>query len=156
MKLVLLTFMLIFCNVSLSQERLNVLVSVNNNIAGSFNLSNSFLLVHNDTINLVYKMGRFEINTDDFAKLNKYCKEEDVFLNFNFFESCPYQKTYSFKLKLKLDLLLQEYLFLKVYNFSTFPKAFISKTGYGFEYVSPLRSSVLPKNKKLINHSCSD
>ncbi len=156
MKLGFLTFMLICCNALFSQERLNALVSVNNNVAGSFNLSNSSLLVNNDTIKLVYKMGRFEIDANDLMKLKNCNKDEEIFLNFSFFETCPSQKTYSFKLKLKLDLLLQEYLFLKVYNFSSFPTAFINKTGYGFEFVSPIGSSVLPKNKKRINHTCSD
>lgn len=101
-------------------------------------------------------MGRFNISNVDFDKLKKADRSEEVLLVFKYFEICPEQQTYTFKLNLKLDLILQEYLFVRVYDFAAFPNTFLRKTGYGFEYISPVESTIIARKKKYIRNKCSD
>ncbi len=137
-------------------QQLNVMVTVDEIITASYNLSGSYLLTENDSINLDYEMGRFKIKEDDLKKLITKDRQEEVFLNFQYFSNCPVQGTQQYKLKLKLDLLLQNFLLIKVYNYSSYPKTFEKSYGYGFEYISLLESKGLPKRKKIKRNPCYD
>jgi len=135
------------------QEKFNVLVTVDDVITGSFNLTDSFLIIGKDTINLKYEMGRFDI-VDKETLINSFNNHDEVSLNFRYYSSCPKQKRYNYKINLKVSLLLQEYLLLKIYNFEMYPNIFESNMGYGFEYISPIVSEVLPIKKKIKRKKC--
>jgi hypothetical protein len=142
---------LIYVNVH-CQEKLNVLVTVDDVITGPYNLTDSYLIIGKDSINLKYEMGRFElVNTEILKSFNS---NNEVSLNFRYYSSCPKQKSYYYKINLKTSLLLQDYLLLKIYNFEMYPNVFKTNIGYGFEYISPIVSEVLPTKKKIKRKKC--
>lgn len=137
-----------------SQHQLNVMVTIDDVITASYNVSDSYLELGNDTIFLDYEMGRFEILDNDFEKLKVKNNQENIVLNFSYFTNCPKQSIKKYSLKLELNLFFQKYLLIKIYNFSSYPKVFSKDSGYGFEYISPLKSEFLPKKKKLKRNEC--
>lgn len=152
MNLKILVFTLFICIGASCQERLNALVTVDDIITGSYNLSDAYLIVKNDTISLKYEMGRFELTDKEILKtVDGHTK---VSLNFRYYATCPEPKSYYYNINLESRLLLQEYLLLKIYNFDKYPNVFVRNTGYGFEYTSPVISEGLPKRKKIKRNSC--
>jgi len=131
------------------QHQLNVMVTIDDIITASYNVSDSYLELDNDTIFLNYEMGRFEILEKDFEKLKVKNNQKNTVLNFSYFTNCPKQSIKKYSLKLELNLFLQKYLLIRIYNFSSYPKVFSKDSGYGFEYISPLKSEFLPKRKKI-------
>lgn len=128
-----------------SQEKINVLLMVDDVVTGSFNVSDSYLIAQNDTIKLRYEMGRFEF--DDKRLIERIEKNIDVSLCFKYYSSCN-NVFYNYNIKLKLPFLLQDYLLIKVYNFKNYPNTFSKNTGYDREIISPLGGEALPRKKK--------
>jgi len=147
-------FCLFACIKVFSQNQLNVLITIDDVITASYNLSDGYIIIKKDTIFLEYEMGRFKIDKNDYERLKQENIKENIFLNFSYSMFCPEQSNYDYSLKLQLDLLLQNYLLIRVYNFSSYPKTFIKENGYGFEYISSLGSETLPKRKKMKRNPC--
>lgn len=140
------------CGKVFCQEKLNVLVTVDEVVTGSYNLSDSYLIINKDTVSLKYEMGRFELaNLEILKSVNSHT---EISLNFRYFTFCPEQKSYYYSIKIESSLLLQDYLLLKIYNFEMYPNVFMKNIGYGFEYISPLASEALPKKKRIKRNKC--
>ena len=147
--------LLLFCTYVYSQkEQINVLITVDDIITGSFNLSNGYIQIDNDTIELKYEIGRFNIEQKDFNRLQHEDVEKNVNLCFRYFSNCPTQKNSYYTLQVKLKLLFQNYLLIRVFNFESYPGVFGKKEEYGFEYDSPLETVRLPKNGKMKRNPC--
>jgi hypothetical protein len=152
MKIKILIIVFFICGKVFSQEKLNVLVTVDEVVTGSYNLSDSYLIINRDTLKLKYEMGRFELaNTEILKSVNSHT---EIRLNFRHYTSCPEQKSYHYSIKIESSLLLQDYLLLKIYNFEMYPNVFMKNIGYGFEYISPLGSEALPKRKRIKRNKC--
>ncbi len=145
---------LLSCLRGVSQEKLHILVTVDDIVTGSYNLSDSYLVIEKDTIALKYEMGRFEISNMD--RLKKRGKQSKICLNFRYYATCPHPRSYNYNITLDSSLILQEYLLLKVYNFANYPNVFAKNIGYGYEYISPIGSETLPKNKRIKRNKCID
>lgn len=156
MKIKILIFAILVYFKGSSQEKLNALITVDDVITGSFNVYDSYLIIQHDTIDLKYEMGRFELgNNNNFLK--KIDNSTNVNLCFKYYSTCPKQMHYSYNIELKLSLLLQNYLLLKIYNFNNYPNIFSKNDGYGKEFISPLGGEALPRKKKKyrIKNSCN-
>ena len=152
----LVALQLLTGQVAFSQQELHVLVSIDDITGASYNISNSFLVIGKDTISLKYEVGRFTISEKDIANLKSIDKKEMISLNIEYVTFCPEQKTYKYNLNLDVELLLQEYLILKVYNHESYPGVFSKNESYGFECTSPLKSIGIAKNKKMKRNQCPD
>lgn len=94
-----------------------------------------------------YKTGRIQIEKDVATKL---LKNDKIYLKFKYHDECiSHDGTYI--LNLNSNLLKQEYLYLRVYNFEKYPKILGNSKYFEFEFDSPIGSTRLPtlKNKKL-------
>jgi len=141
-------FLLLLSFNSYSQHRLDVLMAINNKIVTSTDITQSFLVIQNDTIDLKYEMGRFDISEKNYNILNKK-NTEDIKLIVEYADFDDNYIRKKVQIDLKLEFLLQRYFFLKIYDFSRFPKHFLEKSGYGFEYTSPIQTKNLIKRKKM-------
>lgn len=136
---------------SFAQNQIYTILTIDDvNIEPTF-ISNSILKVDNHEMKLTYKVGRFEITSNEYEMLKKIdSTDKDAILSFVFTNNCS-KKDYTYKIQLNLSLFLQEYLLLKIYNFHLYPNIFIKNTGYGFEYISPVISESLPRKTKQKN-----
>jgi hypothetical protein len=147
---ILLCFIATFYINSINREidnnkNLEALITVDNDPIIQLN---HFKLVISETeeIKAEYKVGRVIISDKDFIRLEK---AETVRLVFDYYigECCLKERKYN--IELSKDLLLQGFLYLRIYNFELYPKFFIKNNGYGFEYESPIISTSLPTRKKI-------
>lgn len=158
MRKILLLCILNILSISLAQERLNVLITVDDVI--SRNIYDSYLIINNDTIKLEYAIGRFIIAKEDHTTLKEGSnKNSKLYLKYRAF--CPEVKQYDYIIDLNTRMLLLDYFLLKIYNYETYPKAFPKAYlkrwgGYGYAYVSPLGSLGIPNIHKLERNPCME
>ena len=149
--LILILFAKSIC--SYSQNELYTLLTIDDvNVEPSF-IADSFIDIDNHRIETKYKVGRFEISSNDYKFLKQMNPDSKVNLSFIFLATCPEQKSLSYNNSIELKLLFQEYLLLRFFNFNNYPNIFIKNTGYGLEIKSPLGASVLPKKAKKISRN---
>lgn len=137
-----------------AQDKIYSMITVDDIPTASYNLSNCYLKIDNDTINIEYEMGRFSIESKDFERFKKIDDKTEILLSFKYFTNCPEQRKYLYSIPLKRELLSQRFLLLKVYNYESYPNVFVTNHGYGYEYISPLGSLGLPKRKKMKRNPC--
>jgi hypothetical protein len=143
---------------SFAQNQIYTLLTIDDiNIEPTF-ISESTLKFDNYNIKLLYKIGRFEIDKNDYKLLKEIASKsnnKEALLSFTMTNYCPKLDNINYNIQLNLSLFLEEYLLLKIYNFESYPNIFMKNTGYGFEYISPIISEVLPRKKKSKKNQCS-
>lgn len=110
-------------------------------------LRETIILIDNQKIKVKYKTGRLILN-DEHKKI--IMNTNNLVFSFKYFVPCLNIGWRKYNIELKSDLLLQDYLWLRIYNFELDTKLFKNPQGYGFEYDSPIGSSLLPTKRKRI------
>lgn len=149
MKKFFLIILLFLCFDIYSQQTLNVLLTINNKTVTSTDIVDASLIIDKDTIGLNYEMGRFELSLEDYKIVKSVANKKDVCLVIEYSDFLDNYVKKEFKICFNVELLLQRYFFLKVYDFTQFPKHFVKKNGYGFEYLSPIETKELIKKKTM-------
>jgi hypothetical protein len=146
MKFIYLTIIstLLFCDSQKGDYHdYDVLISIDNDpIVGIYDMQ---IITKMDTVPASYNLGRLSIEKADQIKITM-CDE--IVLRFKSNSNCPtiIDRVYETEIK-NVYLIEGSYLWLRIYNFESFPKVFREDVGYGYEYDTPMESSRLPTKK---------
>lgn len=132
-----------------SQDRINVIIFIDNQLVLEHNISKSFLIIgKEDSIHFEYELGRGLILKEDggLGKLEQLPRNTDIQFCFVYFDESP--KT--IKLNVKPYYFLEKFICFSVYDFSKKrnKKIFSQKLGYGYDAILPSRHISLPRKNK--------
>ena len=131
----------------IGQNHLNVIIELNGEIVLGTNVDNGMLVFNSDqdTIPLKVITGELILSSEDAELLALYPDDSTMYFYFSMLMSWRGDfKTIDLRLPMKAAFFKQRYLIIRVYrDFRDHPDL-----QGGFEYISPLQTSLIPENVK--------